>query len=546
MAYIGIDLGTTNSAMATLDAHGRAATIPNAEGDLTTPSVVYFESEGDVIVGRHAKRALKDDPGNVVQNIKRHIADDDYRHIVQGQEFSAIAISSLILRKLHQDAERQIGVIDGAVITVPAYFDEGRRQATAAAGELAGLNVIDVLNEPTAAALATAYVEITNTPEAGEDFVSFLNADKRESNVVIYDLGGGTFDVTALQRRGGDLTVLATAGDITLGGLDWTRRIVDNIAEVFVALHEIDPRCDLAGGHRLEEMAEGAKLDLSARKSAPWELTFSGKELSSKLMRREFEQMTADLLYRTENRLSRIMRDAGLDWSQVDRVLAIGGASRMPQVVNMLERVTGKKPDVSLSPEHTVAQGAAIHAGILVANGMLSGEKRSGTKEDEDESTRAPLLEKIASGILHLLRRLRTTNVNAHSLGVVVTAGDGGRSVWRMIPHNTALPANAAKCFGTIIEGQKRVTVEVVEGESEDVCHCLPVGACVITELPPGLPKKSPIEVTFRYDRSGRLHVEAIHATSGAWAKSVIHRSGGIDPEKIHLTGEILRRLTVS
>jgi molecular chaperone DnaK len=593
MTLVGIDLGTTFSLIARLTEDGDAQIIPNAEGDLTTPSVVCFESAKDVVVGKHAVRALSDTPEYVIQHPKRYLGDADHADDMHGQSVSPIAASSLILRKLKQDAEQQIGPIGGAVITVPAYFDEARRQATVTAGELAGLKVIDIINEPTAAALASAYLSAQRNAVDAEDALERLASDTTSRHTIVYDLGGGTFDVTLMKQTGPELQVLATAGDVELGGIDWTERIAEQIAEFFVATHEIDPRQDALGRARLRAAANQVKHELSSRRGVTWEFAYKGKHIEGKMTREAFDADTSDLLYRTENRLNRVLRDAELAWEDVDSIVAVGGSSRLPQVLEMLERVCGSEPDTSLSPDHIVSLGAAIHAAMLGAE--LTQAELDAVAKSADQSVDAPVTEEQADddasddplaalrkelegddsvdiddeqgepkttatrtrqrrkkqktswgkSVLQMLHLLKTNNVSSHSLGVIARDKSGKKRVTTMIPRNTKLPKAVTKVFGTIVDDQKRITATVVEGEADDPAHCISVCTCTVTSLPEGLPRNSPVQVRFRYDSSGRLHVGVVHLTSGAFGEVVIKRDGGVDPERVRIAQKLLQRLKV-
>jgi molecular chaperone DnaK len=524
MPVIGIDLGTTFSAVAYLDANGTPTTILNAEGELTTPSAVLFEKSGDIVVGREARRAALAEPASVAECVKRHIGDPFYPKLINGNRFSPIEISALILVKLIQDARKKVGAVDGVVITVPAYFDEGRRQATAQAGALAGVKVIDIINEPTSAALAYAYrgfstqgVQTTSLPQL----------------VLVYDLGGGTFDVTALSIHGKNLTVLATSGDVRLGGRDWDERLFQHMAEHFIRAHGEDPRDHPVSMQNLMLAAEETKKVLSSRKQANYLITHAGKSYTGEITRAQFEELTQDLLFRSEHRLSRIIRQAKLTWEQIDQVLAVGGSTRMPQVQEMLRRVTGKEPDCSLSPDEAVAQGAAIHAAIC-STGRPPAPTPVASTPKPAAVRPPPLPSSFKPPVVDLLGSIHTTNVNAHTLGVVVTTHDNKLRVSHLVPHNTALPVAVKKQFGTVRDGQTSVTVRIVEGESRDPDECIAVGACTIKPLPDNLPKGSPVEVTFRYDNSGRLHVEAMEVTGGKRASVAIDRraAGGPNAQK--------------
>lgn len=596
MSYIGIDLGTTFSTVAYLDREGRPVTITNAEGELTTPSVIWFESDEAVVVGRDARRAGLVEPDRVAEDVKRFIGDEHYPKLIHGKKLSPISLSAIILKKLKQDAEARLKQIDGAVITVPAYFDEHRRQATAAAAEAAGLPLLDIINEPTAAALAHAFHSLVDH-QAQESAAEQPAAKAR--TLVVYDLGGGTFDVTVLKAQGTDLTVQATAGDVRLGGRDWDERVFNHLADLFVREHGDDPRDDALARQQLYGTVEDLKKDLSRRGRTMYAVNHAGSTLRGELTRQQFDELTADLLFRTESRLNRVLRDAGVSWDQVDEVLLVGGSTRMPQVRDMITRVTGKEPNATISPDEAVAHGAAIHAAIVVAN--MSGEetiearpqpveidpvpaspgesadapqgaaavRRDASLVDQlaaaidakddasprpparprplvDDQQRQRFMGSLAQRIGRLLGLVRTSNVNAHSLGVVAEDRKGRKRVVRLIPRNTRLPAQKEKCFATVTENQKRVVVQIVEGESESVEDCVQIGTCLIESLPAGLPMGSPIEITFRYDGSGRLFVQAVHLTSGAWAQTSIHRGGGIDPAKVRINRDILSKLRVS
>jgi molecular chaperone DnaK len=559
MATVGIDLGTTFSAIAYLDEHGRPITIPNSDGELTTPSVVLFDAGGEVVVGREARRVALSEPDRVAEDVKRYMGEPNYPKTIDGKKLSPPAISALILKKLKQDAERRIGPIDGAVITVPAYFDEGRRHATAAAGEIAGLKVLDIINEPTSAALAYAYSYLIKSSQS----------QGGERIVVVYDLGGGTFDVTVLRIRGKDLTVLATAGDVRLGGRDWDERLFSHMAEQFVNQHELDPRDDPMSRQAFMLQAEETKKILSKRPQTRFVVNHAGKSLSGQITREQFDELTADLLYRSETRLERVVEQAKLDWTKIDQVLATGGSTRMPQVQEMLRRVTGKDPDLSLSPDEAVAQGAAIYASMSVAKAGAAPKPQGAppTPSAKGPAATPPPLPKSASArppvpglpltgegktspvtdkASDLLRTINTTNVNSHSLGVIVKSAEGQERVSFLIPHNTPLPVSVSKRYGTINDQQSTVTVRIVEGESKFPDECIPVGSCQIKLLPAKLPKGSPIDVTFSYDNSGRLHARAVEPSTGTWASAVIERRSWLDAAKIKLSQQDVAKTKVS
>jgi len=534
MAYVGIDLGTTFSAVAYLNAQGIPTTILNAEGELTTPSVVLYEKNGEVVVGRDARRAALVEPGSVADCAKRSMGEPYYAKLINGQKLSPVEISAKILEKLRRDAESQIGPVDGAVITVPAYFDEARRHATAEAGKLAGLKVLDILNEPTAAALAFAFRQfVAGAATSARDIVSTLARQPVRAGIV-YDLGGGTFDVTAIRMHGQEITVLATAGDVRLGGREWDERLVNYMADCFIKEYKSDPRLDPVSAQALLLAAEECKKVLSTRRQTHYAINHAGRTFTGEVTRETFEELTADLLYRTENRLLRVLKQAHLSWDRVDEILPVGGSTRMPQVLNMLRRAAGKAPNSTLSPDEAVAHGAAIHAAICQVTGIVEPRIKSEPSlldlADEpapDGLNSADSAMFFKENVTKLLRSIQTTNVNSHSLGVVVTKSITDERVSVLIPHNTSLPVQITKRFVTVNENQHQVSVRVVEGESTSAAECIPIGSCRIDDLPPGLPKGSPIDVKFSYDRSGRLHVEALEPKSGRSARVAINRKHG-------------------
>ena len=464
---VGIDLGTTNSAIAWLDDLKRPRTLINAEGDKITPSAVLFEGD-DAIVGKEAIKALTTEADQVAQCAKRQLGFRFFSRPLGGRNYPPEALQAFILNKLRADAASQIGIITEAVITVPAYFDEVRRKATQDAGYIAGLDVLDIINEPTAAAVAFGMQQQHQgtTPPGVQ-------------RILVYDLGGGTFDVTVLEIEGSEFTALATDGDVKLGGQDWDERLIDLVAEKFLAEHGTDPRLDPNVRGRLWRECEDAKRTLSARKKASVACDFQGNGLRTEVTREEFESRTSDLLERTRFTTRQTLSASGLDWGEIDRVLLVGGSTRMPAVRDMVVDLAGMEPDTSVSPDEAVAHGAALRAGFIQA-------QRRGEKS-----------------------RFRIKNVNSHSLGVVGADPLTKRPrVAVIIPRNTPLPIQARRKFKTQKDNQKSVLVKVVEGESSSPDDCVALGECVIEGLPADLPAKSPVEVRFIYAENGRLEVQ--------------------------------------
>ncbi|MBI2806509.1 MAG: Hsp70 family protein, partial [Planctomycetes bacterium] len=422
---VGIDLGTTFSLVAHLDSAGRPWTIPNAEGDLLTPSVVLFEG-ASVVVGKEAVKAAAMEPERIAQFAKRDMGSSVYSKAINGEHFPPEVIQSLILEKLKRDAEAKLGPFTKAVITVPAYFNEPRRKATQDAGHLAGLDVLDIINEPTAAAIAFG-VE--------QGFLTAKGESKRAERILVYDLGGGTFDVTLMDIDGKNCTVLATAGDVYLGGIDWDQRLADHVAEQFQTKYRVDPRQNPAGLQRLRRDAEDAKRALSARDTTTVSFEYAGQGIRVPVSRQHFETLTGDLLERTRFTTRNLLKEANLGWKNVTRLLLVGGSSRMPMVHNMLEQESGRKVDRSLSFDEAVAHGAAIYAGLLLASEAGS------------------------------VSSVKIRNVNSHSLGVLgKEPGTGRLRNGIMIPRNTPLPATKRAKFKTHRANQRTVEVNVIEG----------------------------------------------------------------------------------
>lgn len=487
---VGIDLGTTFSVVAHLDVTGRPCSIPNSEGDLLTPSVVLFDGK-TTVVGKEAVRAGSLEPERVAEFAKRDMGNLHFSRPINGERLPPEVIQSLILERLKRDAEQKLGPFTKAVITVPAFFNEPRRKATQDAGHLAGLDVLDIINEPTAAAICFGY-------ETG--FLDREGKSRQDERILVYDLGGGTFDVTVMEISGRNYTALATAGDVYLGGIDWDRRIVDLAAERFQASYRgIDPRDDCVALRRLMREAEDAKRALSARDQTTVTVEHLGHSLRFPLTRVEFESCTADLLERTRMTVLSALRDAGLSWSDLTRVLLVGGSTRMPMVAAMLERESGRKPDRSVSPDEAVAHGAALYAGLLLAVGAGA----------------AP--------------SMQVKNVNSHDLGVLsIEHGTGRPRKSVMIPRNTPLPASRVKRFQTARADQRTVLINVIEGGDSTGNNSTQIGRCVVRGLPPGLPAATAVEVRFTYAENGRLKVRAVIPELGHEAELAFERSSGM------------------
>ena len=502
---MGIDLGTTYSVIAMLDSQGRPASIANSEGDLLTPSVVLFDNDG-VVVGKQAVLAAALEPGQVAACAKRDMGAKHFHKQINGQWIPPEVISAYILQRLKADAERKLGPVRSAVITVPAYFDETRRRATMDAGRLAGLDVLDIINEPTAAAVAYGY-------QTGYLDASGAAVSEKPLRVLVFDLGGGTFDVTLVEISHRAFKALATDGDVQLGGKDWDDKLIEIAAERLKAQLGHDPRNDPATQQELIFAAEAAKRTLTERTKVAMFVNHAGQRLKLEITREEFEQAALPLVLRTRTAVELVVLQAGTSWEEIDRVLVVGGATRMPMIVRMLTELAGRTIDCSISPDEAVAHGAALYANLLMQTKAASGGQPQFT----------------------------VTNVNSHSLGVVgVEAKSGARVNRIIIPKNTPLPHSKSRRFRTYKADQSNVKVAVLEGESESPESCIEVGVCVIRDLPPNLPAGWPVEVRYSYHENGRLHVSARLMGHGARVTAEFLRDNSLSDDDLMLWGQCL------
>ena len=506
---VGIDLGTTFSTIAQVNNEGSPIPIPNEDDEVETASLILLAESGHVIVGPNRNRAAIEKPENVVERIKRHMGASEFKRTFDGREITPEFISALILKKLKQDAEKKIGEIGNAVITVPYYFNDSRRKATQDAGRIAGLNVIDIINEPTAATLTYAWHRNELGVAHQKNF--------KPRRILIYDLGGGTFDSTLVEYTPTHFHVLATDGDVMLGGIDWNDRLLTHICEEFKEKHGIDPRDSEQMIQILRNDCDLAKITLSEKAEVVLSIRYEGKSATIRVSREKFDELTNDLLQRTIDTTDFVLEQAQLKYTDLDAIVLTGGSTLMPQVPQRLKEHTNLTPYVhpDLDPHTTVAKGAAIHAAILEA------------KHRPSDTT-------LGERIKKLLEPIRQEDVNSHGLGIVAKDPGTQKAINHiMIPRNTTLPFSVTQTFQTNKPNQQRISVQVVEGDAPDPRACSLLGKCRIAELPANLPQGSPVDVTYAFDKNGRISVTAKEKTGGKEAAIDIERHGALDDKQI-------------
>lgn len=484
--YVGIDLGTTFSVVSYIDKNGNPQIIPNKDGENITPSTVLFDDD-EVIVGKQAKKSAFLHPENYESFVKRHMGEKDYQFTSgTGEKYSAEAISAIILKKLKADAEAYLGEkIDGAVITVPAFFDDIRRVSTRQAAEMAGIDVLAIINEPTAAALAYGISKGSSTAKT----------------ILVYDLGGGTFDVTIIRFTEDEIQPLATEGNRKLGGFDFDNKIVDYVIEE-ARKQGLDINKDVKARQALQIEAEEAKKTLSERKKAEISLYICGQPFEVTITREQFEDMISSLLFRTINVMETALEEAGLEYSDIDKILLVGGSTRIPAVVASIEDETGIKPSSDIHPDESVAIGAAFYAIDVVKKQI-----------DSNTSTSSSTTPISADSLPATVDTYKFRDITSHGIGVVIwddTLGQDVNSV--ILPKNTKVPAESRQQYSTLVDYQESIMVKVTQGNDTDLKYVSIIGESEMRLTP--RQANSPIEVIIGCDSDSIIHVRVIDLVS--------------------------------
>lgn len=492
---VGIDLGTTYSCIAYLNEHGEPITIPNKDGELSTPSVVLFE-EDHVVVGTEALRNSIRHPDRVVVHAKRYMNNPGHRWKILGKTYSPVDISTIILKSMLDSAREKIGAIDRAVITVPAQFSDVQRQATAEAGKRAGLKQVDIINEPVAAALCFVL---------GTEGIWFTELATAQT-IMVVDLGGGTFDLSLVRYQKNEVRVIASGGDLQLGGLDWNKALEVAIARQFQKEFGIDPMKDRESAQALALEAEQTKRSLSVRPKAALTCASGGQRKTYQVELDQFERLTRDLVDRMMDLTLDLLKENGMGWAKVDVVLTTGGSSRMPMVRSLFKELSGRTLNTSLSPDQSIAHGATYYAGMLLTNSAFAKSILNPTAASR-------------------LAQFKQQSATARSLGVLIRdPGTQTRVPHYILPANTPLPVSVSQIYGTVSANQRRVHLRIVESGTAADTQYVELGTCQIEPLPENLPAETEIEVTISYDEQARVHVSAKVLKTGQVAQTEIIR----------------------
>ncbi len=564
---LGIDLGTTFSAMSYVNPYGKPEIVTNAEGFPTTPSVVHFYDEDACVVGEEAVKMVVIDPENVVRFIKRHMGEEEFTLEFFGRPYTPQEISALILRKLKEDAEELLGVeVRDAVITVPAYFHSAQRGATAEAGTIAGLNVLSIINEPTAAAIAYGLDRIGGARK-----------------LLVLDLGGGTFDVTVMEIKGTKLSTLASDGNAELGGKDWDDRLLNHVAEQFFEKYQLDPRDDAAPYQELYERCLHAKISLSTKERAVIPVNYRGKRMAVRVTRDLFESLSQDLVQQCEDTANIVLEKAGIRWDALDDVLLVGGSTRMPMVRSMLTRLSGKEPASGVNPDECVALGAALagvfrhrpnHPALREKRQAMADRARKLKKKKRADPRRAAPSSQPRGAVIGLaygghvaqdnaaaltaangslppadlpqaevdsdlaetagLPEVEIQDATTHPLGIIVLDKHRRERVWELIREGTRLPHTFTGKFAYAYENMTAVRVEVTEGAGKSRDEVTVIGKVELKGLPPR-PRGTPIQVIYSYGVDQILKVQVVDVESGISREVDIRFQGGMTANQVAL-----------
>ncbi len=539
---LGIDLGTTFSAMGYVDRHGKPCVLPNAEGHPTTPSVVHFYDREACVVGEEAVKMVVVDASNVVRFIKRYMGEPDFSLEFFGKTYTPQELSAIILRKLKDDATEALGFdVNEAVITVPAYFNAAQRAATADAGALAGFNVLSIINEPTAAAISYG--------------LERLGADR---NIMVFDLGGGTFDVTVMDIRGASLRTVASDGNAELGGKDWDDRLLNYVADSFQKQFGLDPRDDPQPYQELYERCLHAKISLSTKPRAVIPVNYRGHRAVVPVTREEFEGLTRDLLLQCEDTCNIVLEKARMRWVDIDDFILAGGSTRMPMVQSMLRRLSGKDAATGVNPDECVALGAALaavfrhrpeHPALQAYRTANAGRKPAADVEISDPDSYTPVQGGANEGPppsnVVGLPGVRITDVATHPLGIVVLDANLKERIVNLIPEMTPLPCDRRGRFAYAYDNMTAVRVEVTEGHGESRDEVTVIGEVVLDNLPPR-PRGTPIEVVYRYTVNQILEVDVTDVESRHTRRARINLRGSIDERQKKEARERIARASIT
>jgi molecular chaperone DnaK len=510
---VGIDLGTTFSAIAYVDEFGKPEIIPNQESERITPSVILFNGPEDAIIGKIAKQSAVAEPENIVEFVKREMGKgtDEYSKKFFGKQYSAETLSAIILKKLKNDAEKRLGItIEDAVITVPAYFNDRQREATKNAGKIAGFNVLQILNEPTTAAIAFG-----------------VNNLGKDQNLFVFDLGGGTFDVTVMKIKGNDIQMIATNGNHQLGGKDWDDAIITYVASCFEKKYGENPLEDLQVYQDIQFKAIQAKESLSKKSEAKIVCNYHGNFETVVLTKERFEELTKNLLERCKSLTELVIEtDAGMTWDQIDTVLLVGGSTHMPAIKKMVQSLSGKIPNEEINPDEAVALGAAIQATLI---------------DTREKGVNPVIVDRTGKSI----GPINVRNITSHSLGITAYDESGKMKAYPVIKRFTEVPCEKRDddSFTTMQDNQLSLKTDIMEGESSIPEECTKLGELQVLDLPRGFPKGTRVSITFSFDESSMLQVSAEVAGKKETIKIAIE--GGLTEEQVKEEQQHIQKINV-